>query len=69
MATYDDETEQFPLTTLVVSTIRRALDETDDIGELPFGEQARTERDGDTLTVRHETDDVPAVRITVERIA
>jgi hypothetical protein len=35
----------------------------------PFGAHSRVEADGATVTVRHETADSPAVRITVERIA
>lgn len=41
----------------------------DDSDEPAFGSYARYEQNGNVLVVRHETDDSPAVRITVERIA
>jgi hypothetical protein len=49
------------------------LSEMNDGDEPAFGVYARTEGwkwgEGNRLVVRHETDDAPAVRITVERIA
>lgn len=40
----------------------------DDSDDAPFGELARTERDGDRLIVRHETRDDVAVEITVRTL-
>jgi hypothetical protein len=60
----------------IVMALSDSFHDLDDCDDLPFGGFARTEFDPATaspssnvLIVRHETDDVPAVRITVERIA
>lgn len=65
-----------PVVRSLVMAISDSFHDLDDCDDLPFGGFARTEFDPATarsasnvLIVRHETDDVPAVRITVERIA
>jgi hypothetical protein len=58
-----------PVVRATLENIERSFDDCDDIGGLPFGEYAKVDLNGDHIVVRHETDDSPVVRITVERIA